>query len=173
MKIVVGLGNIGERYRHTRHNVGFRLVERLAAGDNFREDKSQESLICRKGNILLVKPTTFMNESGRAVRKIMDFYKIGVEDLVLIHDDLDIELGDYKIQKGKGPKVHNGVSSVESTVQTVDFWRLRVGVDSRKLSRFDGSGADYVLSNFSHEDEELLEDVIEDSCDELLVTLGL
>lgn len=173
MKIVVGLGNIGERYRHTRHNVGFRLVEKLAAGESFREDKTQEALICRKGNILLIKPTTFMNESGRAVRKIMDFYKIGAEDLVLIHDDLDIELGDYKIQLGKGPKVHNGVSSVEDTVQTTNFWRLRVGVDSRNFRRFDGSGADYVLSNFSADDEEVLEDVIEESCDELLVTLGL
>lgn len=103
----------------------------------------------------------------------MDFYKIGPSDLILVHDDLDIELGDYKIQMGKGPKVHNGVSSVESTVQTPDFWRLRVGVDNRKSQRFDGSGADYVLSNFSGEDEEILEDVIEDSCDELLVTLGL
>lgn len=173
MKIVVGLGNIGDKYRRTRHNVGFRIVERLAGGETFREDKGQEAYICRKGNILLVKPTTFMNDSGRAVRKIMDFYKIGPSDLILVHDDLDIELGDYKIQMGKGPKVHNGVSSVESTVQTPDFWRLRVGVDNRKSQRFDGSGADYVLSNFSGEDEEILEDVIEDSCDELLVTLGL
>lgn len=173
MKIIVGLGNIGDRYRQTRHNVGFRIVEKLAEGERFREDKAQEAFICRKGNVLLVKPTTFMNESGRAVRKIMDFYKIGVVDLVLVHDDLDIELGDYKIQRGKGPKVHNGVSSVESATQTNEFWRLRIGVDSRKTNRFDGSGADYVLSNFSSEDEEILEDVVEESCDELLVTLGL
>lgn len=173
MKIIVGLGNIGEKYRRTRHNVGFRVVERLAAGERFREDTTQEALICRKGNILLVKPTTFMNDSGRAVRKIMDFYKISAKDLVLVHDDLDIELGDYKIQNNKGPKVHNGVSSVESYVQTGDFWRLRIGVDSRKTNSFEGSGADYVLSNFSSSDEEILEDVIEESCDELLVTLGL
>lgn len=173
MKIVVGLGNIGDRYRLTRHNVGFRVVERLASGESFREDKAQEAYICKKGNVLLVKPATFMNDSGRAVRKIMDFYRISAKDLVLVHDDLDIELGDYKIQLGKGPKVHNGVSSVESTVQTSDFWRLRIGVDSRTLRRFDGSGADYVLSNFSSDDEEVLEDVIEESCDELLVTLGL
>ncbi len=173
MKIVVGLGNIGEKYRNTRHNVGFRVVERLAAGEKFREDKAQEALICRKGSVLLVKPTTFMNESGRAVRKIMDFYKISASDLVLVHDDLDIETGDYKIQKGKGPKVHNGISSVESTVGTSDFWRLRIGVDSRKTRIFAGSGADYVLSNFSSEDEDTMEDVIEESCDELLVTLGL
>ncbi len=173
MKIVVGLGNIGDKYRRTRHNVGFRIVERLAAGEQFREDKSQEVYMCRKGGTLLIKPATFMNDSGRAVRKVMDFYKIGTSDLVLVHDDLDIEIGDYKIQLGKGPKVHNGVSSVESAVISVDFWRLRVGVDSRKNQRFDGSGSDYVLSNFSSADEEILEDVIEESCDELLVTLGL
>ncbi|OGD84052.1 aminoacyl-tRNA hydrolase [Candidatus Collierbacteria bacterium RIFOXYD1_FULL_40_9] len=173
MKIVVGLGNIGDKYRRTRHNVGFRIVEKLAGGESFREDKSQEAYICRKGSVLLVKPTTFMNDSGRAVRKIMDFYKINAEDLILVHDDLDIELGDYKIQKGKGPKVHNGVSSVESTVQTNDFWRLRIGVDGRAQNRFDESGADYVLSNFSTDEEDALEDVIEESCDELLVTLGL
>lgn len=173
MKIIVGLGNIGEKYIRTRHNVGFRVVDKLAGGERFREDKTQESYICRKGNILLVKPSTFMNDSGRAVRKIMDFYKINVDDLILIHDDLDIELGDYKIQKGKGPKVHNGVNSVELCVQNSDFWRLRVGVDSRKVRRFDGTGADYVLANFSTEDDEVLEDVIDESCDELLVTLGL
>ncbi len=173
MKIVVGLGNMGEKYRTTRHNVGFSVVEKLAEGERFREDNTFEAFTCKRGNVLLVKPTTFMNDSGRAVKKILSFYKLSSADLILVHDDLDIEFGEYKLQKGVGPKVHNGVSSVEENIGGTDFWRLRVGIDGRKNNPFSGSGADYVLGNFSRSESEELEEVIEEACDELLVTLGL
>ena len=110
MKIIVGLGNPGEKYKNTRHNMGFELVEVLAQGKRFSIDSKMESEICKDGNFVFVKPMTFMNESGRAVRKVMDFYKLSPNDLILVHDDLDLKLGDYKVQNGVGPKVHNGVN---------------------------------------------------------------
>jgi peptidyl-tRNA hydrolase, PTH1 family len=172
MKLIVGLGNIGKEYLDTRHNAGFSFVEKMS-GNEFRFDSKFEADVCKNGNMIFVKPTTFMNESGRSVRKICDFYKIGVEDLVLIHDDLDIELGEYKIQMGVGPKVHNGVSSVEESMGSKNFLRVRLGVDGRGGNRFDASGADYVLSRFSKIEQEVFDDEVEEAVDELMVALSL
>lgn len=172
MKLIVGLGNIGERYRGTRHNVGFELVDILAGGKRFGEDKKMEVEILKEGKFVFVKPTTYMNDSGRAVRKVCDFYKIGVEDLIVCHDDLDLKLGEYKVQKGVGPKVHNGIASVEECVGSKEFVRVRIGVDGREGDR-SMSGADYVLARFTSEEREMIEEVLEEVSEELLVTLGL
>lgn len=170
MKLIIGLGNIGEKYEGTRHNSGFALVESISR-DGWREDKKQEVLMARLGDILLIKPTTFMNESGRAVRKVMDFYKIGLADMVLVHDDLDIKLGEYKIQMGVGPKVHNGVASVEECVGSSDFLRVRLGVDSREVGVNYGSGADYVLAKLQPEERRVLDSVFEKAIAELKTIL--
>ncbi|MBU1071203.1 aminoacyl-tRNA hydrolase, partial [Patescibacteria group bacterium] len=114
MKLIVGLGNIGEKYKNTRHNVGFMVVDEL--------EKHKEDL----GKVMLVKPATFMNESGRAVAKMVRFYKLDLDNLYVVHDDLDLKLGEYKIQKGVGPKVHNGILSVEKELGDKEFWRVRV-----------------------------------------------
>lgn len=173
MKLIVGLGNPGKEYENTRHNVGFKMLDVLSSRARFALDKKFEAEICKVSNFLFVKPQTFMNDSGRSVRKIMDFFKIGVEELVLIHDDLDLKLGDYKIQKMVGPKVHNGVNSVEVCVGNRDFMRLRLGIDGRENLGFVGSGADYVLGKFSKEEAILLADIMDEAGDELLVALGL
>lgn len=173
MKIIVGLGNPGSEYERTRHNTGFMFVDKMSGGQKFSVDRKFESEIYKSGNILFVKPQTFMNESGRAVRKIMDFYKLSAADLVLVHDDLDIKLGEYKIQKGVGPKVHNGVTSVEQYVSDKNFLRVRIGVDNRDKSGYVGSGADYVLGRYTKIELEAADDIIEEAIDELLVTLGL
>lgn len=173
MKIIVGLGNPGEKYRNTRHNLGFELVDVLAQGKHFGVDSKLEAEICKDGNFVFVKPTTFMNESGRSVRKVMDFYKMSAKDVVLIHDDLDLKLGDYKVQDGVGPKVHNGVNSVEEALGTKDFRRVRLGIDNREKNDYSKSGADYVLEKFTKEEEEEVQDILEEVADELLVTLGL
>ncbi len=154
MKLVVGLGNIGEKYKNTRHNVGFMVIDEL--------EKYKEEL----GKVMLVKPTTFMNESGRAVSKVKNFYKIDLDDLYVVHDDLDLELGEYKIQKGVGPKVHNGVASVEEWLGSKEFWRVRVGVDNRKGSRV-VSGEDYVLGKFNKVEIEVLDKVLKEVTKEL------
>ena len=173
MKIIVGLGNPGSQYLHTRHNVGFLALDFLVHGKRFSLDKKMESELYKEGGFLFVKPQTFMNDSGRAVRKVMDFYKIEPKDLILIHDDLDLKLGDYKIQMSTGPKVHNGVNSVEEVVGNKDFLRVRIGVDARDKQNFFLTGADYVLGRFGKEELGVVEEVIEEANEELLIALGL
>ena len=103
----------------------------------------------------------------------MDFFKLGVEDLVVVHDDLDIAFGEYKIQKEKGPKVHNGLKSIEQYLGRTDFWRVRIGIDNREPGVGYGTGADYVLSKFSKEELAALEKVIEEASKELAEALSL
>ena len=147
MKLIVGLGNIGEKYKNTRHNVGFVVIDEL--------EKQKEEL----GKIKLVKPDTFMNESGKAVAKLVRFYKLDLDNVYVVHDDLDIKLGGYKIQKGVGPKVHNGILSVEKELGDKEFWRVRMGVDNRKGDRR-MSGEDYVLGRFRKQEQEVVGEVI-------------
>ena len=155
MKIVVGLGNPGDKYRNNRHNVVFMVIDKsFTVGSRqsaVRWESKFEALICKIGDILLVKPQTFMNNSGEAVQKIVNFYKIDLQDLYVIHDDLDIRLGEYKIQFGKGPKVHNGVSSIEQALGTKDFWRVRIGIDNKD-----------VLGKFLPEEKGIIEGVIDE-----------
>ncbi len=101
--------------------------------------------------ILIAKPQTFMNRSGEAVSKIVNFYHIPLENVYIAHDDLDIPLGSFKVQKGTGPKLHNGLASIEEKLGTVDFWRIRIGVDNREGNR-SLSGEAYVLQDFTDEE---------------------
>jgi PTH1 family peptidyl-tRNA hydrolase len=161
MKLVVGLGNPGEKYVGTRHNVGFVVVDELRRGldaDEFGDNKKFLAEVTRVGEVILARPDTFMNKSGEAVSKLVRFYKIEMDDLWVIHDDLDIRLGEYKIQKGVGPKVHNGVNDIEERLGTTDFWRVRVGVDSR-VGR-EVSGEEYVLGKFFGEEVKKIEKVV-------------
>ena len=173
MYLIVGLGNPGEEYNKSRHNAGFLFIDRLAGKDVFSLDKKQEALILNKGKYILVKPQTFMNDSGRAVRKIMDYYKLDIDKLVIVHDDLDIAFGEYKIQKEKGPKIHNGLKSIEQCLGRKDFWRVRIGIDNRQPGVSYGTGADYVLSSLLSEEIKLLDKVVEEVVKELEETLGL
>lgn len=173
MYLIVGLGNLGEEYEKTRHNAGFMFLDKLAGKENFSFDKKQEAEVLMMKNFILVKPQTFMNDSGRAVRKVMDFYKLKIENVVIVHDDLDIAFGEYKIQKEKGPKVHNGVRSVEQCLGRTDFFRVRIGIDNRQPDVNYGTGADYVLSKFSKVELEDLDGVVNEAQKELAETLGL
>ncbi len=171
MKLIVGLGNPGEKYANTRHNVGFMVVDQIAQMVNGQWSmikkfnsliiNNKQSLANNVGqpSTILSKPQTFMNDSGIAVSKMMNFYKIQSSELYIIHDDLDIKLGEYKIQKGIGPKVHNGVNSIEEKLGTKDFWRVRVGVDNRN-SENRLPGEEYVLQNFNNMEEKILNKVI-------------
>ena len=107
-----------------------------------------------------------MNDSGLAVSKIANFYKIALGDIYVIHGDLDLRLGEYKIQKGVGPKLHYGIASIEEKLGSKDFWRVRVGIDSRTVeNRL--SGEEYVLQNFNEQEEEVFEATLERLTDEL------
>ncbi|HOX96540.1 MAG TPA: aminoacyl-tRNA hydrolase [Candidatus Woesebacteria bacterium] len=173
MYLIVGLGNPGVEYERSRHNAGFLFVEHLFKKMEFSLDKKFESEIWKIDDFILAKPQTFMNESGRAIRKIMDYFKLGISSLIVVHDDLDIAFGEYKIQKEKGPKVHNGLKSTEQYLGRSDFWRVRIGVDNRQPGVNYGTGADYVLSRFSNEEMKELDKVIEEAKKELIEILGL
>lgn len=133
MQLIVGLGNPGEKYSQNRHNAGFLFVDAVASKNKIGwENKSNlNAEIAKSEKLFLVKPTTFMNSSGLAVRKILDYFNISLNLLYVVHDDLDIKLGEYKLQKAVGPKLHNGINSIENALGTDQFWRIRIGVDNR------------------------------------------
>jgi PTH1 family peptidyl-tRNA hydrolase len=152
MKLIIGLGNSGTEYLNTRHNVGFLVVDEL------KKHKSS--------NLQIYKSTNFMNESGSFVLSLYTKYNIQNTDLYIIHDDLDIKLGEYKIQFGRGPKDHNGILDIEDKLGTKDFWRVRVGVDNRPQDN-KPMGLEYVLQNFSDEERTILDRVILEICKKL------
>lgn len=155
MRLLVGLGNPGEKYESTRHNAGFYLV------DAFHDQKIPKDFVVRKSDM-------FMNESGIIVKKLVDRYELDINNLYIAHDDLDIPLGAYKIQFGVGPKVHNGVNSVERELRTKDFWRIRIGVDNRKPDdRIQGE--EYVLQDFTEEERKILNSIITEICKKLAI----
>lgn len=148
-------------------------LDSMAKGKSFSVSKKFEAEILEADGWILVKPQTFMNNSGRTVRKILDFYKLPTTELVLIHDDLDLELGVWKIQMGVGPKVHNGVNSVEQYLGTKNFLRVRIGVDNRSNKPTNLPGADYVLENFGKEEKQTVEKIMDEAVAALLVALSL
>lgn len=170
MNIVVGLGNPGARYEQTRHNVGFMVLNNLRQVfecQNYTSNKRIHSDVCRVEKIIFVRPQTFMNESGVAVRSVLDFYKLtpqatktgGYHNLFVIHDDLDLELGSYKIQYGVGPKGHNGLLSIYQHLGTQNFWHIRFGIDTRRGERTIPPQA-YVLERFSPQELEKVNQVM-------------
>ena len=160
MKMIVGLGNPGAKYLNNRHNVGHILIDSLAKvyGVSSYENKFEAEFVKIPGLIML-KPMSFMNRSGIVVSEVASFYKIEVDDLFVVHDDLDIKLSEYKIQNGIGPKVHNGVNSVESSLGNKNFWRVRIGVDNRPEGEARTPGEEYVLENFLPNEIEVLKEV--------------
>ncbi|HOV97565.1 MAG TPA: aminoacyl-tRNA hydrolase [bacterium] len=130
MKLIVGLGNPGKKYQKSRHNVGFILLDKFAADNNLKWRKSErfDSEIIEYDDKLLVKPQTFMNNSGNAVSKLVNFYKVSPDKLIIIHDDVDLPLGGVKKQKGKNSAGHHGVEDIIEKLGTKDFWRIRVGI---------------------------------------------
>jgi PTH1 family peptidyl-tRNA hydrolase len=132
MRILVGLGNPGERYAHNRHNVGFMALDAIHARHGFSPWRSRFQGQCAEGLIggrkcLLLKPTTYMNESGRAIGEAMRFYKLGPEDVTVIHDEIDLAPGKLKVKTGGGTAGHNGLRSLAAHIGP-DFARVRIGV---------------------------------------------
>ncbi|HQA99331.1 MAG TPA: aminoacyl-tRNA hydrolase [Candidatus Dojkabacteria bacterium] len=182
MKLITGLGNPGKKYQKSRHNVGFlvldRLRERFLFQKNYNvtdweEEKTfmSEMAFLKQGSrviAILQKPLTYMNNSGQAVSKVIKKYDIEKleENFILIHDDLDIPFGKYKIQKSKSPKGHNGVADVESLLQTTKFQRVRVGIESRIEKNIPGE--DFVLMNFTKDEQIVLDEVIDDVVNTIL-----
>jgi len=175
-KLVVGLGNPGSEYQNTRHNIGFMVLEALARRvDNgliWQNESRLSALVVKKDSVILAKPIVSMNCSGWAVGKLVNFYKIGLGDLWLAYDDLDIKLGEYKIVRGKPPKTHNGVWSVVKTLGSADFWHIRVGIENRAVKQLETetvglkkrriAGERYVLESFDKEELKIVNKVIDE-----------
>ena len=150
MKLIVGLGNIGKEYENTRHNMGFMLVDRYLEYRNIT-DKFKEKFnamyvetTINNEKVIFIKPTTYMNNSGIAVRAFVDFYKLSSEDILVISDDLDLDLGKFRLRRNGSSGGHNGLKSIISHLGTDDFKRLRIGISNDK-----DDVINYVLSKFS------------------------
>jgi len=184
--LVVGLGNPGPTYTKTRHNAGFMVADELARrlGLSFRPARgiSAELATARLGSsglvaqgagtqVALAKPTTFMNDSGRAVRKLADFGKVAPDHIVVVHDELDLDLGRLRVKLGGGDNGHNGLKSIRSHLGTGDFYRVRIGI-GRPTG---GDTVNYVLGAFPRSGAAELTDVIGRAADavEMLLRDGL
>lgn len=158
MKAIVGLGNYGEKYEDTRHNIGFIAVDRLASEHKIRINKKGNFSFIGKGviegeDVIIAKPQTYMNRSGAAVISIFSDYPLSVSDLIVIHDDIDLQVGKVKKKLGGGDAGHRGIRSIIESTATDDFYRIRIGV-GRPHEGVDAS--DYVLSPFQKNE---LEDI--------------
>lgn len=163
MKLVIGLGNPGKDYERTWHNAGFlaleKLADELAAGKFKLEKKFQAEVAAGKlgrEKVVLAKPQTFMNESGRAVAAMLKFYKLSVSDLLVIHDDIDLPLGKLRIAKDSSAGGHNGIKSIISSVGSQDFVRIKMGVRTEVTDEMEA--ADYVLKKINLKDFKYLQE---------------
>ena len=176
MKVILALGNPGEKYAHTRHNAGFLVVDQLAAEqgaqfsnkpkffadiaelNSFTVNSSASAkppVIIPREKILLVKPTTYYNEVGIAARALMDFYKLTLDDLLIIHDDTALDFGKIRIRKGGRDAGSNGLKSLHAHIGS-DFWHIRIGTDN--LLRRQIGDVDFVLSKFNADERIILRD---------------
>ena len=162
---MVGLGNPGFKYEFTRHNIGFRIVDSLAQDIEieFKKVKSYYSLISRgminNHKVILIKPQTFMNLSGRAVSKIVSYYKISLRDLLIVYDDLNLELGQIRIRKKGSAGGHKGIESIMQYLHSEDIPRLRIGIGNPSVN-FNFDCVSYVLSNFNDDEEDRIKETI-------------
>ena len=165
MKVVVGLGNPGPRYRGTRHNVGFAVIDYLAQGPgagSFRSRFQAQIAEMREGDLqlLLVKPETFMNLSGRSVHEIVDFYKLPAEDLLIVCDDINLPLGKLRARARGSAGGHNGLRNIQDQLGTTEYVRLRIGVNAPAL-KHDEATVDHVLSRFKPGEQNMIDEAIE------------
>jgi len=163
MWLVVGLGNPGGKYALTRHNIGFMVLDAYSVSvGGLRWKEERQALVTRfkieDQDVLFAKPQTYMNNSGESVRALVDYYKIPLENLIVVHDEIDIGFGAVKIQKNRGPGGHNGLKSINEHLGTQDYIRIKLGVGRPSNPRMDVAA--YVLQAFSPEEQEHLHDFL-------------
>ena len=162
MLLLVGLGNPGSNYTNTRHNIGFKIIDAINLHFKLSKQKPKFKGLLTTGNIeskkiYAIKPLTFMNNSGTAIKELIDYFKIDAKDVFVFHDDLDIDFGKVKAKFGGGSAGHNGIESIDKFIGK-DYSRVRVGI-GKPDSKIDVS--DFVLTNFSDEEKVKLEKVIQ------------
>lgn len=162
MKLIAGLGNIGDKYCFTRHNAGFMVVDKWAIEENLTF-KTDSKLKCELAkfktdgeDFLLIKPTTYMNLSGEAVRAVMDYYKINPEDIIIIYDDLSLDIGRIRLRANGSDGGHNGIKSIIKHLGTNKFNRIKIGIGPQI-----GASENFVLQNFSKQELEVLKEVLD------------
>ena len=162
MKLIVGLGNPGLEYNNTRHNVGFMAIDKLSKYLNIEINKNKfdglygEKIINDEKYIFL-KPQKYMNLSGEVIKKYIDFFKIKIEDILIINDDLDLPVGKIKIKFKGSCGGHNGLRNIEQHINTSEYKRIKIGISNNKL--YDTK--DYVLGKFNNEDLELINNALD------------
>ncbi len=172
--IIIGLGNPGKSYILTRHNIGFMFFDYIVQNsyiEPFKISKKLSSAISKNlinsQKSIFVKPLAFMNNSGISASSVIKYYKTTPQELIVIHDDLDIEFGKYKISKNKNASGHNGILSIINSIGTKDFTRIRIGIDNRtKEQRINQSGADYVLNRFKNDELEKIPNIFSQILDD-------
>lgn len=155
MKLIIGLGNPGKSYENTRHNIGFIVIDHFANTTNWKNkwNALYTEIIINNEKILLIKPQTFMNLSGNALIEFANFYKIDLEDILVIQDDLDLEVGKYRLKINSSSGGHNGIKSIIERLGSNHFARLKIGISNNK----EIDTKDYVLGKFTKEELETFE----------------
>ncbi len=168
--IIAGLGNFGLEYRETRHNAGFMCIDKLAEKKGFEvsqarfKSKTGEAMLSGR-RCLIIKPVTYMNNSGEAVVQAMNFYKIPIENVIVVYDDILLEPGKLRIRRKGSDGGHNGIKSIIDLTGSEDFPRIKIGVGKKPDPRY--NLADWVLSKFSEEDKKALEPAFEKAAEAL------
>lgn len=161
MKLIVGLGNPGKQYENTRHNIGFNIVDNYANKYNLSFSKKLDGLyvqtIINNEKVILLKPQLFINLSGDVLRKYVDYFKIDIKDILIINDDLDLEVGKYKLKEKGSSAGHNGLKNIEANLKTNQYKRLKIGISNNKNI----DTKDYVLGNISNDDKKVLSEIKE------------
>lgn len=157
MKLIVGLGNPGKEYEHTRHNIGFMMLDEYAKSHGIAIEKKKMNgylaeLTVNQEKVILLKPLSYMNLSGEVVRRVVDFYKIPISDILIVHDDLDLPIGSFKLKEMGSSGGHNGLKNIELHLATQQYKRLKIGISNDKQI----DTKDYVLGKFSKENQETL-----------------
>ena len=157
MKLIVGLGNIGKEYVNTRHNIGFIMLDNYLPtaswGHKFNGLCVEKHINNEK--VIFLKPCLYMNLSGEVIKKYVDFYKIDINDILIIHDDLDLNLGTYRLRASGSSGGHNGLKNIELNLGTKDYKRLKIGISNNK----EINTVDYVLGNFNNDEKEVLSSI--------------
>ena len=169
MYLIVGLGNPEEEYARTRHNMGFDVINKLSSNINIKVNKNKFNSIYGSGSIggekvILIKPQTYMNLSGTAIRDFKNFYKVDSKNIIVIYDDLDINPGIIKIRKKGGPGTHNGMKSVVHELQTEEFPRIRIGIGNPE---YKNDLLNYILTQIPDEDYKVLETAISNAANSI------
>jgi len=162
MKLVVGLGNPGKNYEGTRHNVGFMTIDKIAYKYNVELNKSKFDgkyidLVINDQKVILLKPQKYMNLSGEVIKNFMDYFKININDILIIHDDLDLEVGYYRLKIKGGSGGHNGLKNIEKNLNSKEYKRLKIGISNNKNI----DTKNYVLGKFTDIEMKKISDVID------------